>query len=96
MKARLFGMFPALLLAAGCSSFVTKQYDDRYENGQLSTSVRTTTKAKTLWDSDSQLANFKAAQTEKSQSAEVGSLNQKSTGSNTVEALKEIRTILGK
>lgn len=86
-----------LLLAAlsGCARFVTTQTDERTnEKTGEKTKISTKAKATTFWDSKSALANFKAAQTEKSQSASVGSLVQESSGTNTVKALEHIDSIL--
>lgn len=72
-------------LCAGCSTFSTTQTDTRYEQGKPSTEIRTVVKARTIWDSKSALASFVAQQTEKTQSAKVGSLSQESSGSNVVQ-----------
>lgn len=85
-----------LLALTGCSTFTTDQVDRRYENGKVSTEIRTKAKSRTFFDSDSALANFEARQTEKSQGAKVGALNQASSGTNTVEALRAIDSILNK
>lgn len=102
MKNRLLLSLALVLLTGGCSTFKTVQSDSREEydptTGKLVSKNVITTKAgsRTLWDSDSQLANWKATQTEKTQGAEVGALVQKSTATNSVEALKAIDSILNK
>jgi len=75
-----------LPLLAGCSSFTTTQSDLSYENGSTTPTRTITTKVKvvTFWDSNSQLAQSKATQTDKTQSASLGSLNQTATSSNIV------------
>jgi hypothetical protein len=86
----------AASVMAGCARFKTTQVDERKNPNGESTTISTTVSASTLWTSRSQLANFKAAQTEKSQGASVGSLSQESSGTNTVRALEAINDILGK
>ena len=96
---------PLLLIAAvclaGCSTFNTTQTDKSYElqPGKTGTNItfrEITTKAtaRTFWDARSALANFKATQTDKTQSATVGALNNESSGTNAVTVLKEIRGIV--
>lgn len=79
----------ALLLGVsctGCAHFITKQTDTSYDDqGHPQRAITTTAKATTFFDAGSQLANFKANQTDKSQGATVGSLNQASSGTNTVD-----------
>lgn len=86
----------AVSVMAGCARFKTTQVDERRAPNGESTKISTTVAASTLWTSRSQLANFKASQTEKSQGASVGSLSQESSGTNTVRALEAINDILGK
>lgn len=82
----------------GCANYATKQTDisstDKF--GVETRTIITTVKATTFFDSDSKLASFKASQTDKTQSTSVGSLDQNSTGTNAIQALKEINTMLGK
>ena len=88
-------VFVTACAVSGCASFTTTQIDRR--NEQLGTTeIETRVAGRTLFTSRSQLANFKAAQTEKSQGASVGSLTQESSGTNTVRALEAINDILGK
>lgn len=85
------------LALAGCARFHTKQTDQSFtEDGKPLRSITTRAASSTLFTSKSQLANFKAQQTDKTQSATVGSLTQESSGTNTVEALRAIDSILGK
>jgi len=83
----------ALLLLPGCARFSTTQADIRYENGKPATTITTKASSYTLFSSKSQLANFSAAQTEKTQGAKVGSLSQQG-GTNTVLVLQELARIL--
>jgi hypothetical protein len=88
--------FIAAFALAGCARFKTTQIDERKApDGQI-TKVSTTVSASTLFTSRSQLANFKASQTEKSQGASVGALTQESSGTNAVRALEALDSILGK
>lgn len=75
-----------------CAHFTTKQTDERMEDG--TTKITTKASAYTLFSSSSQLANFKATQTEKTQGAEVGSLNQQG-GTNTVATLEALARLVG-
>lgn len=84
------------LLCTGCASFKTKQVDERVLPDGSRTSVTTYAASRTLFTSKSDLANFKASQTEGNQSATVGSLGQASSGTNAVEALKSLDSILSK
>ena len=84
----------AIGLALGCARFSTKQQDLRYgETGKPATAITTKASSYTLFSSKSALANFKASQTEKTQGATVGSLNQQGA-TNTVEVLKALAEIL--
>ena len=88
---------PLLMLAlVGCARFKTTQIDERKAPNGESTKISTTVEASTLFTSRSQLANFKATQTEKSQGASVGSITQESSGTNAVRALEALDSILGK
>jgi hypothetical protein len=85
-------LIPALMLVClcGCARFKTKQTDISYEAGNTNRPARaitTTVTAYTLWSSKSELARFKATQTDKSQSASVGSLNQQANMDTNVNAL---------
>jgi hypothetical protein len=92
---RRIALIVALALA-GCARFKTTQIDERKApDGQI-TKVSTTVSASTLFTSRSQLANFRASQTEKSQGASVGALTQESSGTNAVRALEALDSILGK
>ena len=82
-----------LLFLTGCASFSTKQVDRSYTDAQGNEIREITTKATstTFFESHSSLANFKALQTDKSQGAAVGSLNQSASATNLVK-LGEIVT----
>lgn len=71
---------------SGCASFTTTQTDvSSYDNeGRTTRTITTKATATTLFESKSALANFKASQTDKTQAASVGSLNQESNATNTV------------
>jgi hypothetical protein len=68
----------------GCASFSTIQTDKSYldENGNEVREIVTRVKARTFFESSSQLSQFKATQTDRSQSASVGSLNQSANATN--------------
>lgn len=83
-------------LCTGCAGFKTTQIDERKLADGSYTKITTRATSRTLFTSKSDLANFKAQQTEGTQSATVGSLGQTSSGTNAVEALKSLDSILGK
>lgn len=88
-------LIAAALLATGCASFSTKQRDIRTLPDGSSTEITTTAKSSTLFSAKSNLTKWQARQTEGTQGAEVGGLSQQG-GTNTVEALKALDSILGK
>lgn len=88
MKATVFAILGATILT-GCSVFTTSQKDIRYGD---KTKVITRTTSWTLFTSKSDLANFRVTQTEKTQSAQVGTLNQ---NSQEPQALTNINLKLG-
>ncbi len=83
-----------LLLAPGCARFTTTQLDTRFAEGQPAGTIKTKVSCMTFFDSKSTLANFKASQTEKTQSASVGSLSQESNSTNAVAILDGIAKIM--
>lgn len=83
MRAALSRLGVQLLLLAvaglaltGCARFHTKQTDINYDQGKPSRSITTSASAYTFFSSKSQLANWKAEQTDSAQGATVGSLTQ--------------------
>lgn len=85
----------ALVSATGCAQFSTQQRDIRINKDGSRTEVTTTAKSSTFFSAKSNLTKWNAKQTEGSQGAEVGGLEQRGA-TNTVEALKAIDSILGK
>jgi len=77
----------------GCARFGTVQKDIRYENGQIAGEITTKASAYTLFSAKSDLARWKATQSEKSQGAEVGNLSQQG-GTNAVAVLDSIARIV--
>jgi hypothetical protein len=73
--------------ASGCARFVTVQTDASYENGKIVRQITTRASAHTLFEGKSALAQFQATQTDKTQSAKVGSLNQESTNQAVIDLL---------
>jgi hypothetical protein len=88
---KLTMMATALLLGSGCARFTTTQIDER-TNIQTGETTTITTKASsfTFFDSKSSLAKWKATQSEKSQGAEVGGLDQETSGTNTVDLIRAL------
>lgn len=79
-----------LSVNSGCAYFGTVQTESRNDE---TTTITTRAKAYTLFSSKSDLARWKAVQSEKSQSAEVGGLSQQG-GTNIIGALNAIAEIL--
>jgi hypothetical protein len=67
----------------GCATYTTKQSDVSPER-----SITTEVSVRTFWDSGSKLADSKAVQTDKSQSATLGGLTQSATSTNVTEQLE--------
>lgn len=86
-----FGALALLVLCAGCSTYSTQQKDISYDpkTGQ-NREITTTVKAGTFIASKSALTNSKASQTDKTQSAVLGSLNQESDATATLKAITEL------
>lgn len=83
-----------LLLASallGCARFSTTQTDISYDSqGKPQRSITTRASAHTLFSAKSQLTNWKATQTDKTQGATVGGLSQESTGTNIANIFEAI------
>ena len=86
----------ALVVLCGCARFSTKQTDISSTNpyGEPTRTITTKASSYTLFSGNSDLAKFKATQTDKSQSASVGSLTQEAGGTNAVAMLRAIADIL--
>lgn len=87
-----------LIWCSGCARFSTTQIDER-SNGKETTKITTRAAAWTCFSARSALANFKAAQTEKTQGASVGALTQETTTTNfaanaaaALNLIKELKT----
>lgn len=90
-------LISVLLLSAlcGCARFGTTQTDISYDSkGNKQREITTHASTCTLFDSTSKLTNFKASQTDKTQSAVVGALEQSASGTNFVQSLKEVKEII--
>lgn len=81
---------PLAVVMAGCSSFSTTQTDTSYDKGLPLRTITTKAKARTFFDAKSALTNFKANQTDKTQSAFVGGLNQEASGTNVIGLVEAI------
>lgn len=79
------------LTLVGCARFTTIQTDVSPER-----TITTRATAWTFGTSKSALTSFKASQTDKTQGASVGSLNQESSGTNFVNVLKELNSLAEK
>lgn len=80
---KLLTTVAAIVSLVGCARFSTTQTDLSYdEKGAPQRQITTKATAYTLCTSKSQLTNWKATQTDKSQGATVGSLTQESSTTN--------------
>jgi hypothetical protein len=84
------------ILMSGCARFTTRQSDQSYdpETGLPIREVSTRASATTFFDSTSSLTSFRASQTDKTQSAQVGDLKQQASGTNVVQAVGDLRRIV--
>lgn len=85
-----------LILLTGCARFGTTQIDRYYdpETGKIAGEKITTAASYTFFDGRASLATWKASQTDKTQGASVGGLAQESNGTNAVETLREMNSLL--
>jgi len=83
------GIIWPMFVTVGCARFTTQQTDVSYELGQKTREVTTKASALTFIEAKSSLANFKASQTDKTQGATVGSLNQAADAGTNVANLAE-------
>ncbi len=92
MKNLIYALLTVMVGAViGCASFVTTQKDISYDKeGNKSREISTQAKARTFFEAKSELAKFKASQTDKNQSASVGSLSQTAESSNVVSLAESI------
>jgi hypothetical protein len=76
----------------GCANFSTTQTDTSYDpaTGKIIRKITTQASSATTFESKSELTKFKALQTDKSQSASVGSLGQESTSTNATAIFEAI------
>lgn len=77
-----------ILAVCGCSVFDAHQY--------APDGTETRVRIKTFLDGQSDVSKLRTTQTDKTQGVSVGSLSQESSGTNAVEALKALDSILGK
>jgi hypothetical protein len=75
------------LLLCGCARFSTKQTDITYEEGQPAREITTTATATTFAASKTALAKWKASQSDSTQGASVGALDQESDASKLLDAV---------
>lgn len=85
---RIIPLIAALSLT-GCASFYTTQIDESNEQTGLR-KITTVTKAKTFFESKSDLATFAATQTDKSQILKIGKLSQEATSTNATTLIEAV------
>ena len=84
----------ACLLLVGCARFTTTQRDTSYESDKIVRKITTKASAHTFFEAKSQLASWKATQTDKTQGATVGTLSQEATTTNLVNQLTAVLEII--
>jgi len=89
-----YAIILSVLTLVGCARFHTTQVDSSYDKGQLVRTITTSAGSTTFFDSQSALASFKASQSDKTQSASVGSLNQETSSTNSVAMLKAVAELI--
>jgi len=80
---------------AGCARFSTHQTDasQNPKTGETRT-ITTRASAYTFFSAKSELAKFKASQTDKTQSASVGALSQSADGTNAIALIEAIAKVV--
>jgi hypothetical protein len=82
------------VVGAGCARFTTIQSDTSYDtNGIPARTITTKVAAWTFFDANSALVKSKTINTDKSQSAELGGLNQNASSSNIVAAFQSMAQV---
>lgn len=80
-----------IAMLTGCARFGTIQKDYSYDpTGKLIRKISTRAASHTLFEAKSSLANWQASQTDKTQSAKVGGLNQEATATNLAPLMESI------
>ena len=79
----------ALLCLCSCARFHTTQTDVSYEKGQPQRQITTKASSTTFFAANSKLAQWKASQTDKTQSANVGNLSQEANASTNLNSIVE-------
>jgi hypothetical protein len=80
------------LLLCGCASAAPYQRDTSYdpETGKKVREIVTKSPTRTLFDSKSNLTNFRQTNTDKTQSTSIGSLSQESSATNVAPVVKAV------
>lgn len=95
MKRHILMLISAAALT-GCARFSTKQTDLSYDptTGKPIRQITTRASAYTVASANSKLAQWKATQTDKTQGATVGGLEQASSGTNVAATLSAMADLL--
>jgi len=84
--AAVLGVGAAGLLQCGCTTFRGLQRETAPDGTVRETDIR----ARTFWDSKSDLAKLRASMTDKTQGITIGSLGQESSGSNATTLIESV------
>lgn len=87
-------LLPACILGTGCARFRTVQRDISIQTNGTTRTIETTATATTLAAGKQALAQWKATQSDKSQGASVGSVNQESDASGLLQGLMGLGRLL--
>lgn len=91
MAAGLAALLGIAVLATGCASNSQRQYDRSFgADGKLQREIETRVSARTVFDAKSELANFKASQTDKTQSIAIGRNAAEASSTNASSTLKDL------
>jgi len=79
----------------GCARFTTTQSDTSYDDlGKPLRTITTRASAVTFFEAKSALASFKATQTDKTQTAIVGGLNQEASSTNLTAGIQAVTKLV--
>lgn len=96
MAAGLALCFLIAVMCTGCASNVSRQRDISYSEstGKPVRVIDTKISARTLVEAKSELANFKASNTDKTQSLSIGRIANEANSTNTTSGLRELVELL--
>lgn len=94
LPARKIMFILFILSSFGCAHFQTSQTDTTTDKNGMMATRTTRASATTFFDAKSDLARFRASQSDKTQSASVGTLSQEASSTNVVQGLTKVVEII--